>query len=227
MNGRAPSASGLGEYPRRYDVAALPARRQRASFRLLSWMCALAGLANCTLAASALALVPLKASEPMVAVSGPTNVYAAAAPQGYVSGSLAYVESLAVNYVLARYTITQDRAEMARLWSKDGFIYQVEPSNAMIGVPAIDKLRLEEMAAALRAGMSRTATLVASRALVAGEVFEVDFDVATRNAGGRVTGTERQRAVVEVGFDPEVGATLVNPLGFSVSAYSEEPRRDR
>ena len=222
-----PSASGLGEYPRRYDVAALPERRQRAAFRFLAWMCAVAGLANCAIAASAIALVPLKASEPNLAVSGPNGVYAASMPEEAISGDFAYIERLAVRYVLARHTLIQDRAEMERLWGDEGFLRHVEATDELIGDAAVNKLRMEDMAKRLRAGFTDEAILVESRELLSGEVFEIDFDIVARDGANRVTGIEKKRAILEAAFDPALGNTLINPLGFQVTAYSEEPRRKR
>lgn len=227
MTDRAPSAAGLGEYPRRYDVAALPLRRQRSATRFLAWTGSLAAAANCALVGAAIALAPLKSGEPSIAVRGINDVYAAGAPETYIDGGRAYVEKMAVHYVQARNTLTRDEREMARIWGDDGFLRQVEDDDAIEGATAFNKDWLDDLAKRLKGGQTLEAKLVESRELIAGEVFAVDLNLIARDAAGKTIEIRPIRATVQVAFDPAVGATLENPLGFMVAAYSQEARSVR
>lgn len=227
MTVRAPSAAGLGEYPRRYDVAALPLRRQRAAFRFLAWTGTLVATANCALAGAAIALAPLKASEPNIAVRGAGDIYAASAPETYLDGGRAYVEKMAVRYVQARNTLSRDEREMTRIWGDGGFLRQVEDDGVLEGAGAFNKEFLDDMAKRLKSGQTVEAALVDSHELIVGEVYAVDLNLITRDSSGRAVEVRPIRGTVEVGFDPALGATLDNPLGFMVGAYSQETRNVR
>lgn len=226
MTARAPSAAGLGEYPRRYDVRALPERRQRAAFRFLSWMCVMTGLMNIGVAGAAMALIPIKSSEPVLAVHRADGISGAAAPNAWLSGGAAYVERMAVEYAKARHLVSRDQREMQRIWADDGFLAGVEELGSLGQFTARNKERMDAFASVIRAGDAVETRYVGSLELVVGEVYQVDFDVVRINPRNEAARVERLRAVVETAFDPAAGGTTLNPLGFQVLAYSEEPRRE-
>lgn len=225
MTGFVPSAVGLGEYPRRYDVPALSERRQQAAFRFLAWLCAMTGLLNVAVSGAALAVLPLKATEPVIAVQQHGGIRGAGTPADWVSGSSAYVERMVVEYARARHLLSRDQREMERVWGPRGFLEATESRETIGAFGARHQARMAEMAESIRSGFSQDVLYVDSAEILPGELYRVDFDVVRSNASGKTVSVSQLRAFVETTFDPAAGGTLANPLGFQVAAYSEEPRR--
>jgi hypothetical protein len=224
---RSPSVAGLGEYPRRYDVPALPDRRRRAAFRFLALSCSITGLLCAGVASAALAIVPLKASTPGFAALQASGIAAIDQPVDVISGGQAYIERMVVDYATRRNMVIRDTKTMREIWGDTGFIAAVEDRDQLGESSAPSKRRMEEMTNLLKSGGSQVANYVASHELVVGEVYDVDLDVSTLDANGHVVGVQAVTATVETAFDPAAVVELVNPLGLRVIAYSEEPRRSR
>lgn len=223
-----PTTAGLGVFPLEFDVPALGERRATAAARAFAVIALISMMVNVAEAGLAVAFTPLQGDQPIVIGYDKDRLAAEelVSAARRVDGGAALVEHLAAGYVGMREALPQDRSVIAEIYAETGALRAQTP-NATAWAELLQREQARVVAANAE-NYSEAVEIVEVSALVAGRVYQVDFDVSRRNSAGQVTSVKPLRAVLEIEFAREAreGAfQFSNPMGFRVMAYSLAARR--
>jgi type IV secretion system protein VirB8 len=215
------SGDTLGVYPAERDVSALEGRRHLWTARAFAMGMFFSLLLNVVLGFAISSLAPLKSVEPML-VTFKERSDQIVKIEPFTRGTTGFelmTETMVRDYVLYREEIAVDEAEMRRRWGGEGVIaHRSDPEEYQRFVAGMlgkyDDLRQKRI--------SRTVN-IRSVSKIADGYWQVEFSTTDFDALNKKISENNWVASMTVGYvSREVtwDDRYMNPLGFTVNAYS-------
>ncbi len=212
----------LGAYPASMDAAPLEHRRNWWTAYVFATVACLSVVLNIVQGGAIITLTPLVRVVPMLVTfqDKGAQVVRIEPFERTMRGLELMTEQLAKEYILIRHTIVPDAKAMAQHWDDGGTIRRRSSDRVWKAFAANTAREWPEL---VKAGVSQTVEADGMTVLALGDRFyRVEF-TARLFQDGQLQRTRRMAATMTVDYEEhrvDYRDRYVNPLGFTVTAYS-------